>query len=153
MSLWLYHKTSHHFVTSRGQVWPSHSQSINTILRKDINSSSPGQNGHHFADDIFRCIFVNEKFCISLKCHWSLFLGVQLTITQHDGLAPNRRQAIISTNGDLIHWRIYAGLGGDELMNLSPLLCILYEPYIGSTPHCTYLFMGDALKVHCKNNG
>ena len=24
----------------------------------------PGQNGRHFADDIFRCIFVNEKFCI-----------------------------------------------------------------------------------------
>ena len=22
-----------------------------------------GQNGRHFADDIFRCIFVNEKFC------------------------------------------------------------------------------------------
>ena len=22
------------------------------------------KNGHHFASDIFRCIFVNEKFCI-----------------------------------------------------------------------------------------
>ena len=29
-----------------------------------INSSSPGQNGHHFTDDIFRCIFMYEKFCI-----------------------------------------------------------------------------------------
>ena len=32
----------------------------------------PGQNGCLFADDIFRCIFVNENFCIlvkiSLKC-------------------------------------------------------------------------------------
>ena len=28
---------------------------------------SPGQNGHHFADDIFRCIFMNEKFCILIK--------------------------------------------------------------------------------------
>ena len=26
-----------------------------------------GQNGCHFADDIFRCIFVNEKFCILIK--------------------------------------------------------------------------------------
>ena len=26
--------------------------------------SLPGQNGRHFADDIFRCIFLNEKFCI-----------------------------------------------------------------------------------------
>ena len=32
-----------------------------------INSSPPGQNGCHFADDIFRCIFVNEKFCILIK--------------------------------------------------------------------------------------
>ena len=29
-----------------------------------FNSSPPGQNSRHFADDIFRCIFVNEKFCI-----------------------------------------------------------------------------------------
>ena len=28
---------------------------------------------------------------------------------------PNRRQAIIWTNADPIHWRIYAALGGDEL--------------------------------------
>ena len=28
---------------------------------------SPGQNGHHFADDMFRCIFVNEKFCILIE--------------------------------------------------------------------------------------
>ena len=27
----------------------------------------PEQNGRHFADDIFRCIFVNEKFCILIK--------------------------------------------------------------------------------------
>ena len=32
-----------------------------------INSSPPGQNGRHFADIIFRCIFVNEKFCILIK--------------------------------------------------------------------------------------
>ena len=27
-----------------------------------LNSSPPGQDGRHFADDIFTCIFVNEKF-------------------------------------------------------------------------------------------
>ena len=31
-----------------------------------------------------------------------------------NGLAPNRRQAIIWSYADLNHWRIYA-LGGDEL--------------------------------------
>ena len=32
-----------------------------------VNSSLPGQNGHHFADDIFICIFVKENFCILIK--------------------------------------------------------------------------------------
>ena len=32
-----------------------------------VNPSDPRQNGRHFADDIFRCIFVNEKFCILIK--------------------------------------------------------------------------------------
>ena len=32
-----------------------------------INLSLPGQNGCHFADDIFSWIFVNEKFCILIK--------------------------------------------------------------------------------------
>ena len=32
-----------------------------------IHSSRPGQNGRHFADDISRCIFVNEKFYILIK--------------------------------------------------------------------------------------
>ena len=32
-------------------------------------------------------------------------------------LPPNRRQAVIWINADLIHWRIYVALGGDELTN------------------------------------
>ena len=27
----------------------------------------PGQNARHFADDVFRCIFVNGKFCILIR--------------------------------------------------------------------------------------
>ena len=37
------------------------------ILLTWFNSSSPGQNGRHFADDIFGCIFVNENVCILIK--------------------------------------------------------------------------------------
>ena len=33
----------------------------------EVNSPSPTQNGRNFADDIFKCIFVNEKFCISIR--------------------------------------------------------------------------------------
>ena len=32
-----------------------------------FNSLRPRQNGRHFADDIFRCIFVDEKFYILIK--------------------------------------------------------------------------------------
>ena len=32
-----------------------------------VKSSPPGQSGRHFADDIFRCNFVNEKFCILIR--------------------------------------------------------------------------------------
>ena len=32
-----------------------------------INSSPPGQNGCHFTDGIFKCIFINEKFCILIQ--------------------------------------------------------------------------------------
>ena len=38
-----------------------------------LNSSPPGQNGRHFADDIFKCIFVNWIFCILIR---SLFVRV-----------------------------------------------------------------------------
>ena len=32
-----------------------------------LNSSPPGQNGCQIADDIFKYIFINEKFCISIQ--------------------------------------------------------------------------------------
>ena len=39
------------------------------VARKqdNVNSSPPGQNVRHFADDIFSCILMNEKFCILIK--------------------------------------------------------------------------------------
>ena len=40
------------------------------ISKSGFNSSPPEhaeQNGHHFANNIFRCIFVNVKFCILIK--------------------------------------------------------------------------------------
>ena len=33
----------------------------------NLNTLRPRQNGRYFADDIFRCNFVNEKFCILIK--------------------------------------------------------------------------------------
>ena len=48
-----------------------------------INSSPPGQNGRHFTDDIFKCIFMMKSFVFWLQFHWSLFRMVQLMITRY----------------------------------------------------------------------
>ena len=59
-----------------------------------------------------------HSFVFGLKLHWSLFLKVQLAIHQHwfrKCLGAEWCQAIIWTNADLIHWLIYAALGGDAL--------------------------------------
>ena len=41
---------------------------VHAVIRpKWVNSSPPGQDGRHFSDDMFRYIFVNEKFHIVIK--------------------------------------------------------------------------------------
>ena len=88
-----------------------------SIFRKKILiiSSSPGQNGHHFADNIFRCIFMIEIFYI-LKFVPKGQIDKKPSIGLDNGLALNRWQAIIWTTANLIHWCIYAALGGNELI-------------------------------------
>ena len=60
------------------------------------------QNGHHFTDDIFNCIFLNENVWISIKISHNCFSwGFNLqysNIGSDNGLAPTRRQAIICNN-------------------------------------------------------
>ena len=60
---WCRQATSHYL----GQCWPSFLSPYGVIMPQWVNSSLPGQNGPHFADDVFRCIFLNEKFCILIK--------------------------------------------------------------------------------------
>ena len=92
----------------------------NEITNVIVNSSFPGHIGHYFAYKIFKCIFMNEKNCISIRflevCsqgpRWQYF-----NIGSDNGLVPNRRQAIILTNADRIHWRIYAALRVFEINN------------------------------------
>ena len=56
-----------------GYWWPDtnsckgHLQAWQWAQMQKVNSSPPGQNGRHFADSIFRCIFMNEKFCTFIK--------------------------------------------------------------------------------------
>ena len=48
-----------------------------------FNSLRPKRNRRHFADDIFKCIFVMKMYCLLLKFRWSLFPRVQLRVFQH----------------------------------------------------------------------
>ena len=59
---------------------------------------------------------------------------------------PNRRQAIIWINADLIHWCIYAPLGGDELNGLLSLIsrksyCIISMEDMNETFMIAYLLI------------
>ena len=73
-----------------------------------------------FVDDILRCIFLNEKFCILVKISLKFVsrgpIDNKPNIGSNNGLVPKRRQAIIWTNADPINRRIYPALGGDELI-------------------------------------
>ena len=84
-----------------------------------INSSFPWQNGCHFTDNILKCIFLNEKNCISIWISLKFVskgpIDDKPALVQINGLAPNRRQAIIWTNAYPVHRGIYVALGGDEL--------------------------------------
>ena len=89
----------------------------------------PGQNGRRFADDMFKCIFLNENMWISNEISlkyvlWVLIDNIQYVSTGLDnGLAPSKRQVIIWTNADR---RIYAAIGGGWV-KLTPWLCLLTE--------------------------
>ena len=72
-----------------------------------------------FADNIFKCIFLNKKIWISIKISLKFYpQGSNWqydSIGSDDGLGSNRRQAIVWTNGGLGYQHIYASLGLNEL--------------------------------------
>ena len=55
------------------------------VTRKMLpfNTLRPRPNDRHFADDIFKRIFLNENYEFRLRFHWYSFLGLKLTIFQH----------------------------------------------------------------------
>ena len=75
-----------------------------------INIFRPTQNGRHFPDDIFECIFLNEICKFQLIFHWSLFLRAQLTIFQHWfrlWLGTGQATSHCLNQWWLVYWRLY----------------------------------------------
>ena len=48
-----------------------------------VNILRPKQTGHHFADDIFKCIFVNENLPIMIQISLQVVLNAMLTVCHH----------------------------------------------------------------------
>ena len=74
-----------HKATSQclSQCWQISPMVYNFIRPQWVITLRLRQKGHHFPDNIFKCIFLNKKAWISMKYHWYLFLRVQITIFQH----------------------------------------------------------------------
>ena len=81
------------------------------------------QNGQNFADDIFKCNFMNGNYHTWIGISYKfVLLGAihnKSPLVQVNGLALNRWQAITWTNGDPVPWRIYASPGRKWLKHCS----------------------------------
>ena len=87
-----------------------------------LNTLRPRQNGHHFADDTFKCIFLNESVPILFKISLKFVpLGpvnnipvlVQLMAWRRPGDKPLSEPMIV------VYQCIYASLGRNELREIS----------------------------------
>ena len=85
-----------------------------------INSLKPRQNGHHFGDDVFKCIFLDENVWILIKISLKFVPKgpinnipalVQIMAWRRPGDKPLSKPMMVSL---LTH--IYASLGPNELM-------------------------------------
>ena len=73
-----------------------------------VNTLKPRQNGRHFADYIFKCIFLNENAWISFKISLKfvpkgLINNIPALVQIMAWRRPCRRQAIVWTNAVSIH--------------------------------------------------
>ena len=84
-----------------------------------FNTLRSRQNGHHFADDSFKCIFLNENLRISNKIQFKLVPNgpinniwalVQIMAWRRPSDKPYLNQWWLD------HWRIYVSLGLKELI-------------------------------------
>ena len=80
-----------------------------------FNTLRPWQNGYHSADEIFKSIFLIE--IVQFQIHFRSSLQFTLSsIGLYNGLASNRRPAIIRTINGLVYWRIFASRSLDGVM-------------------------------------
>ena len=86
--------------------------------QRGFNTLRPRQNGRHFADDIFKCIFLNENVWIPIKISLKFVPKGQInnipTLVQ-EWLGADQATSHYLNQWWFIYWRIYASLGLNEL--------------------------------------
>ena len=88
-----------------------------------FNTLGPRQNGRHFPDDIFKCIFLNENVRVSIKISLKIVPMVQSTLFQNwlrQWLGAGQATSHCLSQWWLVYWRIYASHGRNELTLLKP---------------------------------
>ena len=81
-----------------------------------IKTLRPRQNGRHFADDIFTCVFLNENIWMQINISLKFLIKCQINnIPQLLQIMTCRRPGA----RPLFYWRIYASLGTNELWKFS----------------------------------
>ena len=89
------------------------------IDESGVNTLRQRQNGRHFPDDTFKCIFLNENASILIKISLNCVPNgpmkdnpafVQIMAWRRPGAKPLSEQMLVN------YWRIYASLGLNELM-------------------------------------
>ena len=94
-------------------------RTLSMISQDSINTLRPRQNGRHCADDIFKCILLNENVWIPNKI--SLKVVPEGPINNIPSLVQIWLGADQATShylkhNWLVHWHIYVSLGLNELM-------------------------------------
>ena len=92
---------------------------FHTCLWAVLNTWRQTHNGHHFAVNFFKQIFL-IKHCCTFKSQWNLFPRFELSISHHwfsNGLALNRQQAISCANVDRDVWCHMVSWGCNELID------------------------------------
>ena len=55
------------FIIWKNEIWQDYDMTHGSGMDLEVNTLRPRQNGRHFADDILKCIFLNENVRIPIE--------------------------------------------------------------------------------------
>ena len=103
-------------------------------LFSSLSQSRPEQNGRHLADDIYKCIFLNEHHCLLMSMNFLSVRLIMIKIGSVNSLALIRRQAITCTNIYHILWCAFAYLAFNEFSQSDQFCLISHEKDLAISP-------------------